>query len=112
MTKPQRAITATKPQRAITATKTKAKLKAPTKKKEATRNPIAQSVRKQKPEASTDSEESLDPEPTHLPHRKCAKESVEVLEDVINIADNEPEVVTSPVSGSDGDDTRLSDKEV
>jgi hypothetical protein len=36
----------TKPQRAITATKTKAKLKAPTKKKEATRNPTAQSVHK------------------------------------------------------------------
>lgn len=102
----------TKSQRAITTTKSKAKSKAPTKKKEATRNPTAQSVRKRKPEASTDSEESSDPEPIHLPYRKRAKGSVEVLEDVINIADNEPKVVTSPVSGSDGDNIGLSDKEV
>lgn len=79
----------TKSQRAITATKTKAKTKAPTKKKEATRNPTAQSVCKQKPDASTDSEESSDPEPIHLPHRKHAKGLVEVLEDVINMADND-----------------------
>jgi hypothetical protein len=36
----------TKSQRAITVTKTKAKSRAPTKKKEAIRNPTAQSVHK------------------------------------------------------------------
>ena len=100
-----------KPQRKATkTTKTKTKVTAPTKKKGPTKNQTAQSSHKRKPENDpTGSEESSDTEPTHLPHKKRAKQLVDIE---MNIVKNEPEVVIDVPSSSDRDNTSSSDNEV
>ena len=98
--------------KATMAIKTKTKSKGHTTKQGPKTSQTVHSAlcHKRKPkDSSTDSEESSDPEPKHLPHRKRAKQSVD---DEVEMVDDEPEVVLDLASSSDRDDTRSSDEEV
>jgi hypothetical protein len=103
MSQPQTQATIT------TKTKTKTKIysKALTKKPGSTKTQI---VHKRKPEdAPTDSNESSSPEPTHVPHKKWEKQSVNNEMDTVG---GEPEVVIDLVLGSGRDDVISSSNEV
>jgi len=94
-----------------TKTLTKIYSKTPTKKKGPSKIQTVQCASKWKPDDNpTDSDKSSgsDQDSSHVPHKKCAKQSVD---DGMETVDDEPEVVINLVSGSGGDDaTSSSDK--
>jgi len=93
-----------------TKTKTKIYSKALTKKQGSTKTQTVQRAYKRKPEdAPTDSDKSSSAEPTHMPHKKRTKQSVN---NEIDTVGDEPEVVIDLVSGSGRDDMISSSDEV